>query len=135
MRQYLENLPQQDIDLYVGKIVRKDGDFVIVSIMSPSVVSKFIYDIIIVCDFREFLYNKILYQLFRYTLLVALFQSAVATHIIGVNFSCLGCSAFCYTQLTDVQQEVNGLVDMDRRDKFSPEIIERIRNINQSTGK
>ena len=38
MRQYLENLPQQDIDLYVGKIIRKDGDFVIVSIMSPSVV-------------------------------------------------------------------------------------------------
>ena len=38
MRQYLKNLPQKDIDLYVGKIVRKDGDYVIVSVMSPNVV-------------------------------------------------------------------------------------------------
>lgn len=43
-------------------------------------------------------------------------------------------TGFCYTQLTDVQQEVNGLVDMDRRDKFPPDVIERIRKINQSTG-
>ena len=38
MRQYLDSLPQKDIDLYVGKIVRKDGEFVIVSIMSPNTV-------------------------------------------------------------------------------------------------
>lgn len=38
MRQYLSNLPQKDIDLYVGKIVRKDGEFVIVNVMSPSTV-------------------------------------------------------------------------------------------------
>lgn len=43
-------------------------------------------------------------------------------------------TGFCYTQLTDVQQEVNGLVDMDRRDKFSPEVIEIIRRTNQETG-
>ena len=38
MRQYLENLPQKDMDFYVGRIVRKDGDTVIVNIMSPSTV-------------------------------------------------------------------------------------------------
>lgn len=40
-------------------------------------------------------------------------------------------TGFCYTQLTDVQQEVNGLVDMDRRAKFSPEGIARIRALNR----
>lgn len=43
-------------------------------------------------------------------------------------------TGFCYTQLTDVEQEVNGLVDMERRDKFPPEYIEKIRTINQETG-
>lgn len=43
-------------------------------------------------------------------------------------------TGFCYTQLTDVQQEVNGLVDMDRRAKFSPEGIARIRELNQRKG-
>ena len=42
-------------------------------------------------------------------------------------------TGFCYTQLTDVQQEVNGLVDMERRHKFSPEAVARIREINLST--
>ena len=40
-------------------------------------------------------------------------------------------TGFCYTQLTDVQQEVNGLVDMDRRAKLSPEGIARIRALNR----
>ena len=35
---------------------------------------------------------------------------------------------FCYTQLTDVEQEVNGLCTYDRRPKFPPEVI---RAINQ----
>ncbi len=35
--------------------------------------------------------------------------------------------AFCYTQLYDVEQEVNGLYTYDRKPKFDPEII---RNIN-----
>jgi beta-galactosidase/beta-glucuronidase len=33
---------------------------------------------------------------------------------------------FCYTQLTDVEQEVNGLYTYDRRPKFDPELIRRI---------
>ena len=33
---------------------------------------------------------------------------------------------FCYTQLTDVMQEANGLMDMDHRLKVSPEALERI---------
>ena len=35
-------------------------------------------------------------------------------------------SAFCYTQLTDVEQEVNGLYTYDRKPKFDPEIIKAI---------
>lgn len=34
--------------------------------------------------------------------------------------------AFCYTQLTDVEQEVNGLYTYDRKEKFKPEIIKKI---------
>ncbi len=34
---------------------------------------------------------------------------------------------YCYTQLTDVFQEVNGLLDMDRNPKMD---IERVRKIN-----
>jgi hypothetical protein len=34
---------------------------------------------------------------------------------------------YCYTQLTDVFQEVNGLLDMDRKPKVS---IDRVRDIN-----
>ena len=43
-------------------------------------------------------------------------------------------TGFCYTQLTDVQQEVNGLVDMDRKPKFSQEMVEKIRQSNCKTG-
>ncbi len=35
-------------------------------------------------------------------------------------------SAFCYTQLTDVEQEVNGLYTYDRKPKFAPAIIREI---------
>lgn len=38
---------------------------------------------------------------------------------------------YCYTQLTDVQQESNGLVYDDRNDKFSSEIINKIASINE----
>ncbi len=38
MKHYLKNLPLEDIDLYVGKVIRKDGEYVIVKIMSPNVV-------------------------------------------------------------------------------------------------
>ena len=38
------------------------------------------------------------------------------------------CQGFCYTQLTDVFQETNGLLDMDRNFKVDPE---KIRQINE----
>lgn len=34
--------------------------------------------------------------------------------------------AFCYTQLYDVEQEVNGLYTYDRKEKFSPDIFKKI---------
>ena len=39
-------------------------------------------------------------------------------------------TGYCFTQLTDVQQEQNGLVDETRRDKFSKEVISKICQIN-----
>ncbi len=39
-------------------------------------------------------------------------------------------SGYCYTQLTDVQQEINGLMDENRNYKIQPSII---RDINNST--
>lgn len=33
---------------------------------------------------------------------------------------------FCYTQVSDVQQEINGLMDMDRNYKVEPEVIREI---------
>ncbi len=39
-----------------------------------------------------------------------------------------GVCGYCYTQLTDVQQEINGLMDMDRNFKVDPA---RIRKINR----
>jgi Beta-galactosidase/beta-glucuronidase len=35
-------------------------------------------------------------------------------------------SAFCYTQLTDIEQEVNGLYYYDRRPKFDPKVIHAV---------
>ena len=34
--------------------------------------------------------------------------------------------AFCYTQLTNVEQEVNGLYTYDRKPKFDPAVIKEI---------
>lgn len=39
-------------------------------------------------------------------------------------------SGYCYTQLTDVEQEVNGLLLHDHTDKFTPEQVEKIKEIN-----
>jgi hypothetical protein len=33
---------------------------------------------------------------------------------------------FCYTQLTDIEQEVNGLLTFDRRPKLDPKALEKI---------
>ncbi|MCI6420836.1 MAG: glycoside hydrolase family 2 [Blautia sp.] len=35
-------------------------------------------------------------------------------------------SGFCYTQVSDVQQEINGLMDIDRNFKVEPEVIKEI---------
>ena len=39
------------------------------------------------------------------------------------------CQGYCYTQLTDVMQEINGLLTPDRRPKMD---VERVREINQN---
>lgn len=36
------------------------------------------------------------------------------------------CCGYCYTQVSDVQQEINGLMDMERNFKVSPEAIAKI---------
>ena len=37
-------------------------------------------------------------------------------------------SGYCYTQLTDVQQEINGLMDSERNYKIAPNIIRKVNN-------
>jgi beta-galactosidase/beta-glucuronidase len=37
-----------------------------------------------------------------------------------------GVSGYCYTQVSDVQQEINGIMDMDRNFKVEPEILKEI---------
>lgn len=46
--------------------------------------------------------------------------------IIGSIYESELLSGFCYTQLTDVEQEVNGLLTRDHQYKFDPEQIRRI---------
>ena len=48
----------------------------------------------------------------------------ITTAVKEIPFVC----GYCYTQVTDVQQEVNGLMDMDRNFKVDPE---RIKEINE----
>ena len=40
------------------------------------------------------------------------------------------CSGYCYTQVTDVQQEVNGLLDFDHKSKFDKPTMKKILNKN-----
>lgn len=40
-------------------------------------------------------------------------------------------TGYCYTQLTDVQQEINGLVDENRNEKFSTKIKDTLKKINK----
>ena len=35
-------------------------------------------------------------------------------------------AGFCYTQLTDIEQEINGLLTYDRKPKVEPEVIAEI---------
>ncbi|MDR0377127.1 MAG: glycoside hydrolase family 2 [Spirochaetaceae bacterium] len=52
---------------------------------------------------------------------------AITTAIKKIDRIC----GYCYTQLTDVQQEINGLMDMDRNFKVNPDIL---KEINQRLG-
>ena len=52
---------------------------------------------------------------------IARFDSIV-TAVKELPYSC----GYCYTQVTDVQQEINGLMDIDRNFKIKPEIIKEI---------
>jgi beta-galactosidase/beta-glucuronidase len=47
---------------------------------------------------------------------------AITTAIKRIDRIC----GYCYTQLTDVQQEINGLMDMDRTYKVNPDILKEI---------
>lgn len=47
---------------------------------------------------------------------------SITTAIKKLPFVC----GYCYTQVTDVQQEINGLMDADRNFKISPEKIKKI---------
>jgi hypothetical protein len=42
---------------------------------------------------------------------------------------------FCYTQLTDIEQEQNGLYKYDRSRKFSNEVYEAIRKANTASAR
>ncbi|SDM84175.1 glycoside hydrolase family 2 protein [Bacillus sp. OK048] len=44
------------------------------------------------------------------------------------------CSGFCYTQLTDVEQEVNGLLDHNHNYKFDPKTIKAIMDSDRQYG-
>ena len=48
----------------------------------------------------------------------------ITTAVKEVPYAC----GYCYTQVTDVQQEINGLMDMRRNFKVDPE---KIREINE----
>lgn len=56
-------------------------------------------------------------------------RRGVSNALCGLNECAAGSSddvRFCYTQLYDVEQEVNGLYTYDRRPKFDPDVIRRI---------
>lgn len=44
------------------------------------------------------------------------------------------CCGFCYTQLTNVEQEVNGLLDYDHQYKFDPQAIKQIMDAGKHYG-
>jgi beta-galactosidase/beta-glucuronidase len=46
--------------------------------------------------------------------------------VIDALYDCPNVVGWCYTQLTDVEQEINGLLTYDREPKIDPEIIKQI---------
>ena len=62
-------------------------------------------------------------------------EAAFADRYAGLTKVLLECPricGFCYTQLTDIEQEQNGLYAYDRTPKFSKETYEKIREANMS---
>lgn len=60
-------------------------------------------------------------------------EAEFAERYAGLTGSLLRCGhvcAFCYTQLTDVEQECNGIYSFDRSPKFSEDTYEKIRQAN-----
>ena len=51
------------------------------------------------------------------------------TRLMGAIYASTGLWGFCYTQLTDIEQEINGLFTYDRKPKCNPQ---KIRAINDS---
>ena len=51
---------------------------------------------------------------------------AITTAVKELPYVC----GYCYTQVSDVQQEINGLMDADRNFKIDPEIIKEINERN-----
>ncbi|MDF2630299.1 MAG: glycoside hydrolase family 2 sugar binding protein, partial [Symbiobacteriaceae bacterium] len=46
--------------------------------------------------------------------------------VVEALFDCASVTGWCYTQLTDVEQEINGLLTYDRVPKVDPELIRKI---------
>ena len=51
--------------------------------------------------------------------------------LIGTMLANVRVCGFCYTQLTDIEQEQNGLYKFDRTRKFADDVYDRIRRANQ----
>lgn len=56
--------------------------------------------------------------------------SALIKQVMAIDF----CSGFCYTQVSDVEQEVNGLLDHNHNYKFDPKAIRAIVTSNRQYG-
>jgi hypothetical protein len=61
-------------------------------------------------------------------------EQLLATYedLVSALLDSTGLAGFCYTQLTDTEQETNGLVTANRKPKFDPE---RLRTINSRPSK
>ena len=47
---------------------------------------------------------------------------AIVSAVKSLSYVC----GYCYTQHTDVQQEINGLMDIDRNYKVDPDVVKQI---------
>ena len=56
---------------------------------------------------------------------------AITTAVKELPYVC----GYCYTQVTDVQQEINGLMDIERNFKIEPEVIREINERKAGCGR